>query len=335
VPAAAAVVLLAVVGVPLVVSQSVGSRAPAAGVPADARAERAPQSTAAGYDRPSATPDWRWESHRVLSYQVPSSWGYGWAPASDWCAGGLQTKYGAIVDVALGDRPVRMILCPRAIPADQLPMFVTVRAAASPDRGWDLPSGWSITSKELNGYLLEVVHPDSEARVADEIVASVRPIGEADPNGCPATAGLPDSSVGTRPERVSLCQYDLAKGRQLVASKQLVADAAQPVFEALTAAPKGSGPDDPSCHVVGNTDVIVRLWKGSTAKDAVVRYAGCQGNGVTGLDERRKLTREICHAVMVPPITFTTGFGAAGKLCAPDPTPSAVPTSKATASPSR
>ena len=324
VPAAAALVLVAVVGIPLML-QSAGSGAPTAGVPADAQAERAPRSTAAGYDLPTATPGWRWESHRVLSYQVPTSWGYGWAPASDWCAGGQQTRYGAIVDVALGDRPVRMILCPRAIPVDQLPMFVSVRAADATDRGWDLPSGWSITSKAMSGYVLDVVHPDREARVADEIVASVRPIGDVDPNGCPATAGSPVRSEVVRPDRVSLCQYDLAKTRQLVASKVLVGDTAQPVFEALTAAPKGVGPDDPSCQAVGRTEVIVRLWKGSTAADVSVRYAGCQGNGVTGLDGVRKLTRAVCQAVMVPPITFTTGHGQAGRLCAPDPKPSASP----------
>ncbi|MCB0893498.1 MAG: hypothetical protein KDB51_17060, partial [Propionibacteriaceae bacterium] len=72
---------------------------------------------------------WRWESYRVLSYQVPTTWGYGYAPDTAWCVGEGRTAYGAIVDLAGETRAVPSILCPRAIPLDRLPMFVSVRAA--------------------------------------------------------------------------------------------------------------------------------------------------------------------------------------------------------------
>ena len=338
-PAAAALMLVAVVAVPLALSQNSGGRGPVAAVPADGTAERtSARAPAAAHGSPTPVQDWRWESYRVLSYRVPMSWGYGWAPASDWCsAGRYQSGYGAIVDVAPERRAIAAIACPRAIPSQGLPMFVTVHAVGAADRGWDLPEGWAIASTELDGYRLEVVHPDREARVAGEIVASVRPIGKLDPNGCRAVAGPPEQSDPNVavPDRVSLCQYDLGKSRQLLASKQLAEDAAVSVFDALRQAPRGTGPDDTSCKVVGDTEVIVRLWQGDVANDVAVRYSGCRGNGVTGLGRPRRLTREACRAVMVPPITFTTGFGKAGRLCAPDPipSPSPVPTGEATASP--
>ncbi|MBK8447107.1 MAG: hypothetical protein IPL41_10635 [Micropruina sp.] len=322
---AAALIALAVLVVPLVINQAGGGGGTTAAVPAgDSGAERS-DTTAAAEATGSApsTPGLRWESYRVLSYQVPTSWGYGWAPAKDWCAAGSSvTKYGAIVDVAPELRAVAAIACPRAIPATRLSMFVTVRVVGF-DRGWDLPSGWRIAATELDGYRLEVVHPEKEARVAAEIVASVRPIGEVDPNGCSAVGALGGSSAPNA-GGVSLCQYDLAQGRQLVASTALSGRQADEVVEALATAPKGSGPDDSSCQGEGDTFVIVRVW-GEQPSDVRVRYSGCQGNGITNQGQAQQLTGEACQAIMVPPITFTSGFGRAARMCAPEPTASAVP----------
>ena len=79
----------------------------------------------------------------------------------------------------------------------------------------------------MDGYVVEVVHTDAYASVAKQIVASVRPIGAIDPNGCPARSALDpkvlNSSVaGKALVPVTLCQYDLATTpAQLVASKPL------------------------------------------------------------------------------------------------------------------
>ena len=48
----------------------------------------------------AASGGWRWESYKVLSYQVPTTWGYGYAPDTAWCVGEGRTAYGAIVDLA-------------------------------------------------------------------------------------------------------------------------------------------------------------------------------------------------------------------------------------------
>jgi len=267
----------------------------------------------------------------VLSYQVPTSWGYGWSPTTDWCTGRPATPaYGAFVDIAPETRAVAMILCPRDIPADRLRMFVSVHAVDAADRGWDLPSGWKVVSTDLDGYRLEVVHPEDETRVAQEIVASVRPLGTVDPNGCPAAAAIgqvqpPRQPAITDPNRVSLCQYDLAKEPALLASKPLTGYEATQVAEALASGRRGSGPDDVSCRAIGDTAVLARLWQGENVQDVFVRYSGCTGNGVFYGGCTRQLTREACQAVLVPPLVFTTGHGEAAELCAPAPAPSAAP----------
>ena len=329
-PAAAAVVLVAAVAIPLAISRFSGS-SPSSAVPA-AAPESGPSDAASNAEptasAPVSRPGWRWESYRVLSYQVPTTWGYGYAPDTAWCVGEGRTAYGAIVDMASETRAVPAILCPRAIPLDRLPMFVSVRSAGAADRGWDLPSGWGVASTELNGYRLEVVHPDKAQEVADEIVASVRPIAEVDPNGCVAAAAPRQSAQIASPDRVSLCQYERGVDHPLLASTVLTGERAANVVDALMRAPVGSGPDGSSCavegDVTGETEVIARLWQGSNAQDVRVRYAACEGNGITGLGDSRKLTAEACQAIMVPPIAFTSGKEPAAKLCWPAPTPSAV-----------
>ena len=348
-PVAAAVVLVAAVAIPLALSQFQGGSRNFA-VPANAP-ERVPGDAATGTPRPvaSARPGWRWESYRVLSYQVPQYWAYGYAPVSDWCTGRTQREAAPFVDLAPGKRIVAQILCPRDIPAERMQTFVSVRAVGAPDRGWDLPAGWKTATKELNGYLVEVVYTDELATVAEQIVASVRPMGDVDPNGCAATSTLTVGSGPAAPadqdppERVSLCQYDLdVAPAQLLASKLLTGTDGHEVAGALAAAPAGSGPDDPSCTSAGNTAALARLWRGTVAADVVVRYSGCRGNGIVDGAGSRQLTEDACQQVLQTPLVFTAGHGEAAKLCAQPPPevagpqPSAVPPSaKPTASPTR
>ena len=332
-PVAAAVVLVAAVAIPLAINQLRGGSSSSA-VPAGAPApERGPADSPSAPEPSAARTGWRWESYRVLSYQVPQIWDYGWAPASDWCAGRIERPSGPFVDLAPDVRPVALILCPRELPAKELQTFVTVRPVTATDHGWDLPAGWTATvSTEVAGYVVEVVHNEGLATVADQIVASVRPIGEVDPNGCPVRSALEPAAAnpsvaGRALVPVTLCQYDLAVSpAQLLASKALadrddrVDYNARQVMAALAKAPKGAGPDDTSCDAVGGTAALVRLWDGSVpslGSDVVVRYAGCRGNGVFTATGSRKLTAEVCHAVLQPPLIFTTGFGLAPKLCVP------------------
>ncbi len=342
-PVAAVVALVAAVAIPLAITQFGGGSSSA--VPAPAQAERAPADSGSG-SAPHAPgdaprPGWRWESYRVLSYQVPQYWGYAWSPASDWCAAGrMKAAPGPFVDLAPELRPVAMILCPRELPAGQLQMFVTVRSVTAADRGWDLPAGWTMaTSKELAGYVVQVVHTNEFAQVAGQIIESVRPIGAVDPNGCPAVDVIEDGGMPSKvaeldaPDRVSLCQYRPGEAG-LVASKLLTGAEGRSVAAALAAAPAGSGPDDTSCEASAPDFARARLWHGETASEVYVRYAGCRGNGIFDGGPSRKLTAEACRAVLQPPLVFTTGHGPAGELCmAPPvtggedaPTPSASPT---------
>ncbi len=334
-PAAAAVVLVAAVAIPLAISRFSGS-SPSSAVPA-AAPESGPSDAASNAEptasAPVSRPGWRWESYRVLSYQVPQRWGYAYAPRADWCADRPKPPSEPFVALAAELMPIRAIGCLGDLPAAYLQTFVSVRPVNQTDRGWNLPAGWTATtSEEVDGYVVEVVHTDAYASVAKQIVASVRPIGAIDPNGCPARSALDpkvlNSSVaGKALVPVTLCQYDLATTpAQLVASKPLADNDddldhnARQVLAALAKAPKGSGPDDTSCEVVGDTAVLVRLQDGSVpslGSDVVVRYSGCQGNGIFTATGSRKLTFEACHAVLQRPLIFTTGFGSAAKLCVP------------------
>lgn len=348
-PVAAAVVLLAAVAIPIVISQVSGGSRTMSAVPGGASAERAPGDVTAAPSTVATRTGSRWESYRVLSYQVPDSWGYGYALRADWCAEQADPPSGPFVALAAELVPIRAIGCLGDLPATYLQTFVSVRPVADPDRGWKLPAGWTATtSEEVDGYVVEVVHTESYATVADQIAASVRPIGEIDPNGCPARSALqPEagkpSVAGKALVPVTLCQYDLAASpAQLVASKPL-ADNDDPleynarrVMAALAEAPKGSGPDDPSCTAAGDTAVLVRLHDGSVpalGSTVVVRYSGCQGNGVFTAAGSHRLTAEACHAVLQRPLIFTTGHGPAGGLCTPPA--SGVPGQTPTPSPSR
>lgn len=338
-PAAAAVVLVAAVAIPLAISQFRGS-SPSLAVPA-AAPESGPSDAASGPTLASR-PGWRWESYRVLSYQVPDRWGYGYAPRADWCADRAKPPAEPFVAFAAERVPIRAIGCLGDLPAAYLQTFVSVRPVDQTDRGWKLPAGWTATtSAELDGYVVEVVHTDAFASVAKQIVASVRPIGAIDPNGCPARSTLePKATDPTVAGRalvpVSLCQYDLTTSpAQLVASKPMADDNARRLMAALAKAPKGSGPDDTSCEAAGDTAVLVRLHDGSIpslGSDVVVRYSGCRGNGIFTATGSRELTAEACRAVLQPPLIFTTGQGRASTLCSSG---EGTDTSTATPTPSR
>ncbi|MFT4295842.1 MAG: hypothetical protein QM582_10570 [Micropruina sp.] len=333
-PLVAAVAVIAAVAVPFAIGRF-GGGASTSAVPG-AAAEGAPDDTATASRAPTvaARPGWRWESYRVLSYQVPDYWVYAYAPSTDWCsAPPPQPVSRPFVALAPELRATRGILCQRNLPEQQLQMFVTVRAVGATDRGWDLPSGWTATtSKEVAGYLVEVVHTESFAQVAAQIVDSVRPLSGSDPNGCPAQStlevGASAATVGRNNlDRVSLCQYDLGvTPAQLVASTLLDRARGRDVAKSLAAAPKGSGPDDRSCTSPGGMAALARLWRGSEVTDVVLRYSGCQGNGIVDASGSRRLTEDACHAVLQEPLVFVSGNGQAAKLCAPsDDVPGAVP----------
>lgn len=348
-PAAAAAVLVAAVAIPLAITQLRGN-SPSSAVPA-AAPERGPGDTASEAPGTTNRPGWRWESYRVLSYQVPDRWGYAYAPRADWCADRAHPPSEPFVALAAELTPIRAIGCLGDLPASYLQTFVSVRPVDNFNRGWELPAGWrSTTSKAIDGYLVEVVHTKAYASVADQIVASVRAIGEIDPNGCPARSALQPKPgnpavAGRALVPVSLCQYDLAVSpAQLVASKALADDderldySARQVMAALAKAPKGSGPDESTCDAAGDTAVLVRLHDGSIpslGSEVVVRYSGCQGNGIFTASGSHQLTAEACQAVLQRPLIFTTGHGPAGRLCGapgertpatpPAPTPSEGP----------
>lgn len=328
-PAAAAILLVAVIAIPLLIGRLAGSGGTSA-VPMDA--PRDSGATAAGSagaqptagleaTPPAAAPGWRWESYRSLMYQVPAAWEYDFAPGTAWCATGTgDVPSDPFVDVAPETVGVNAIACPRDLPAKRLTTFVTVRPAST-DRGWDLPSGWKSASIVEGGYRVEVVHPSAQAQLAVQIISTVQPLSELDGNGCPAVSPFSTASPSFQTlfsglARASVCQYDLRTAPALLASRSLDALQAAGLRATLDSAPAGSGPDETSCTAEGDTAVLVRLWgPDDTHQDVLVRYSGCSGNGIVGLGEPRRLTSNACTEVMQLPIAFTRGHGKAARLC--------------------
>ena len=119
---AAAVVALVALAVPLVLSQTGGG--PSGAVPQQASGETAPAASSQA-DAPTmaASGGWRWESYKVLSYQVPTTWGYGYAPDMTEGAGEVYVLYDPeqsldAMHAALFKRPFTTLLPCRHLGAD-------------------------------------------------------------------------------------------------------------------------------------------------------------------------------------------------------------------------
>ena len=98
---------------------------------------------------------------------------------------------------------------------------------------------------------------------------------------------------------VSICKYELREHLpgtrpRLLSSSRLDGAAAARAISGVTAAPDGSGPNDPeSCAAewaYGDEAIVLRIRSSAGASELVDRYSGCDHNGFDDGAAVRKLT---------------------------------------------
>lgn len=323
--AAASIVVVAAVALPAMLT---GSPTTMTGAPAEVPAEfdtragdSAPESAPApaGMGLPAPDPGMRWESYRDVAVQVPESWGYAVAPGTDWCADEASLPAEPYVDVDRGNRPVRAIACGERFPADGLVMHLSFSPAGGPEPWHPDSATFPVYRRELGSALVTVAARAADAALAERILASAVET-RSDHNGC--LVKRPDiiestSWEGVPADALAGCLYDNATG-WLVSSRTLGGPDATAVWEAVLAAPAGGGPDGNAeeCRADDEGPVTVVLgWDGASA---VFRFAGCTGNGIVDAGVEgglRRVTPDLCRAVLQPPVTVFAGVGPAAELC--------------------
>ncbi len=292
-----------------------GMRAEPAGGPA---AESAPASEAV----PSPAAGTRWESFRDVMVQVPQEWGYAVDPDATWCAVPDAVPDAPYVDTGrgLGQVAVPAVDCLGPLPAGRQKMHLGFSLVGRPGPS-EVAEGWRRYERTLGGVRLWVVAPATRAGLAEKILASARqaPLG-IDHNACPVVrADAPASPLaGVVSKSVSVCLYDNSD-HGLVASTTLTGSQANAAWEAILAAPAGGGPNGTraECGVDDAGPVTIVLGFGGGSR-AVLTFAGCTGNGLSdsGVDKGlRRVTADLCRAVIVPPVAVFSGVGPAAAIC--------------------
>ena len=166
-----------------------GGRRPRGGChPAGRDRHRWPTS---GHQRPGRD-DWRTESFRDLTLQVPADWGHHGGP--DWCAGSGEPA------VTRGEGFLTTVDCePRLTYGVQ---FRDVSASAHP-RPKGVPAD-AVLDVVGTGSTSAWIVAESEEQL-EQIRASAHEIDGLDANGCPPTVDPDGDSAGAR---VSVCRYD-------------------------------------------------------------------------------------------------------------------------------
>ncbi len=307
-----------VAGVP----EAAGGAAPVddkAAASAGPQAAPGPYSSAVGDAR--AADGYRWESYRDVRVQVPASWGYAFAPASDHCSlKDFPTR--PYVDLARGGEGVRAILCTRPLADDRQAMHLSFRPAGSEPLENLGSDAWRQYSRTLGAAMLTVT-----ARVADEELATrildsaeVVPDG-VDPNGCPTSlpSVSPSALSGLEADTISVCLYEAEADRGAFRSSVLLTGApAAKAWRAVLAAPGGGGPDADASTCGDGRGWPVVLYVGSARVPVAASLAGCAGNGVAdaaAMNGLRVLTTGLCRALLVDPVRISTGFGPAASVC--------------------
>ena len=174
----------------------------------------------------------------------------------------------------------------------------------------------------MGGALLTVVAREADAELARQILDSARAVsGGLDHNGCPVVLAEPaegGSLAGAESDPIAVCLYD-NRDDTLLASAALTGSAATAAWEAILAAPAGGGPDGGAdeCRSDERGPVRIVLGIGSVGQ-ATMRFTGCRGNGLAdpGVEGGlRRITPELCRALVVPPVAVFSGVGPAAALC--------------------
>ena len=286
---------------------------------------------------PEPGPGWRTEYYRNVAFQVPATWGYADAPNAAWCAGNADGRPDAEHRkpyVSLGGAQVLpAIACPD-IPPSLITEHVAIRLA---DPAQPVPyaetqtDGWWVVTADAEGLRLAATSRDRER--ARRIVTSLDTAPEAAP--CPARHPL-DQDRGVRPDpaydlssaadpgAVTLCQYEPPVGDRdsggLRAALPLKPAAGAQLFDRLRSAP---AKPMTSCTAPNPSEirVAIRFTTPDGAREVYVAAAGCPdgyGLGYGGIEDGttvRALTRDVCRAVLTPPLRLEAASGDVGRLC--------------------
>ena len=295
----------------------------AGGVVPETAQDRASGAAAPGEVTSKVTSDagFRWESYRDVMVQVPDAWGYASAPQSDYCIG-KRFPTEPYVDLTRGPGAARAILCTSGLADDRQAMHLTF----TPIKGsppFAAPSTvWKQYSTELGRARVTVTARAGESELANRILASVRLVPDGtDPNGCPVT--LPTvpavELTGLDGSDLTVCLYEAEDDPGAFrSSASLTGAAAERAWQAVLAAPEGGGPDGSASSCGTSPGWPMVLLVGADQVPVAASVAGCAGNGVTdaaAAGGARRLTGELCRALIVDPVRISSGSGPAAEAC--------------------
>ncbi|MBL7495605.1 hypothetical protein I6A84_35435 [Frankia sp. CNm7] len=311
-----------------------------------------PEAARAVSDLPAPAPQWRLESFLDAVVEVPASWGYAPAPASDWCAATEQPRVfpeQPYVNTRGPGAPVLMIACPPTGAAPDLHGGDVPREhwaphvwfAATPAAGGveEVPDGrvstegWTRLVRTVGSAKVFVLTDDAHLGEAERIIASARQ-SAVDQHGCAASSPIQAGRFVSPPapfdlarldtvDSVAVCHYDLSRPvgtPGLLASHELGGAGATALLAAIQAAPVGGGPDTPDTCVTerwGDTGIVLRLTADGSSREAYVYYDWCFGNGIDDGTTRRALTPENCGPLWSGRVVVWSGSGAPFAACDP------------------
>jgi hypothetical protein len=284
---------------------------------------------------PRSAPGWRTEYYRSVAFQVPATWGYADPPNSAWCAGNADGKPDAQHRrpyVSLGGPQILpAIACPE-IPGSLTTEHVAIRRVDEPVPHAEIRThGWWVVKAGVDGLELAATSRDREK--ARRIVTSL----ETQPGGgpCPprhpldrdrAERPAPAFDLGALgdPGPVTICQYEAPVDDQdpggLRAVRSLTSVAGARLFDQLRSAPvKETTP----CAYPNPNELRVALRFGTAdgTREVFVAAAGCPdgaGPGYGGVDDGttvRAITRDVCQAILQPPVRLEAASGDVGRSC--------------------
>ena len=280
----------------------------------------APPDRAAPAPSASAVPSeaglpagWRWESFGGVEVGVPAEWGWdnGSQRLQQYCVnrGGREPQ-----PVVGRPGPTTMVLCAGGARPTEVATTGTIVAFEWTDQRGGIEHRGDRTTVRRNG--VEVI-VQAVGDLRRRIVATIR-TADPDRNGCPATrpagarpadpvdvAALHDVAV------VAACRYRIGGTYRLLSSLRL--DGPDTV-RALAAAPRGGGPDEPeSCspEVSYGDEMLVLLL--DRRHEVVVRYSGCDHNGIDDGVTVRALTRAAVGPLLAGPNRPWEFAGGTGK----------------------
>lgn len=263
--------------------------------------------------------EWHWESYRGIELRVPAEWDHGTIGA--WCATTGQATPKPPAPGRVG-RPG--ILPAVGCQSDHPPLAQRrpwVKLDVVGTQGTvEVDGGWVAETREVGGVFITVFSPEKELR--ETILDSVQRIAGRDRQGCapehdvavgrnfrpsPLAGGLPAADAV---DYISVCRYVRSDAppthRPILSASRISGSAAQTITEALQAAPKGAGPNDPAnCSadtMYGEEVLLLRLHSRDRGdQEIVVRYHGCDGHVIDDGKFPHKLTADVLKSLLTGP----------------------------------